>query len=337
VRQLESFKTGANNSFTSPGLRTFSSLTPGFVMSHGYSLRPNANGRRGRKSTDTPENISSASTCNAGPGGADAIDEREGLPVEADKGTAKPPALSSVHKKPAIPQHCDGQRLDALRQRGIATSSTITTCRGPTRYWVERPPETSEAIQEGRRRVEAKHRVEAVRIQREQLERRYRQDLSGLHDRIAMLRGDCEEEVARARLEWVRTRAIERGEAVEANEEEGDGEEGEIACDEEAETEVGSTSAPTETSSLSGHDRERRRAQTSRHHGLSLGPPLENSRPAMLGPLAPPPLQRLRRQPARLMPVTFVSGDPITMISAESGDDDDDRAEGNQDSEMGDA
>jgi len=104
---------------------------------------------------------------------------------------------------------------------------------------VERPPETSEAIQEGRRRVEAKHRLEVVCIQREQLERRYRQDLSGLHDRIAMLRGECEEEVARARLRWVRTCAIERGEAVEADEEEeeeegeGEGEEGEIECDEE--------------------------------------------------------------------------------------------------------
>ena len=208
-------------------------------MSHGYSLRPNANGRRGRKSTDIPENISSASTCNAGQGEADTIDEPEGRPVEADKGPANPPALSSVHKKPAIPQHCDGQRLDAWRQRGIASSSTITTCKGPTRYWVERPPETSEAIQEGRRRVEAKHRLEVVCIQREQLERRYRQDLSGLHDRIAMLRGECEEEVARARLRWVRTCAIERGEAVEADEEEeeeegeGEGEEGEIECDEE--------------------------------------------------------------------------------------------------------
>jgi hypothetical protein len=209
--------------------------------------------------------------------------------------------------------------------------------------------------------VEAKHRVEAVRIQREQLERSYRQDMSGLHDRIAILRRECEEEVARARLEWERKCAIERGEAVEADEEEeGEGEEGEMEYDEEGQTEVGSAdSAPTETWSLNDYD----------HDHSSTFPLVGSARPAMLAPLAPPPLQRLRRsplfmavpsslgqpeviesggpstshglpplrrQPAQLLPFTFVSGDPATMTNTDSGGDDDD-GRTDQDSEMGEA
>jgi len=129
---------------------------------------------------------------------------------------------------------------------------------------------------------------------------------------------------------------------------------------------------------LNDYDHERRRARTSRrwshkfHSGTSStvpAPPFSNARPTMSGPLAPPPLQQLRRspllmavrssqgrpeviesgrpstshgvqplrrQPAQLMPVTFVSGDPITVTNTESGGDDDDgRTEEDQDSKMG--
>jgi hypothetical protein len=280
-------------------------------MTHGYSLRPNTNGRRGRKSNDNPENMNNTSPRSAGQGEADSLGESEGPPVKADETPAKPPPLSLVHKRPALSQGVK-QRLETWHQRGITSSSTITTFIGPTRYQVEGPLETSEAIQEGRRRVEARHRVEAVRIQREQLERHYRQDLSGLHDRIAMLRRECFDEVARVRLEWQRTRAIERGEVAEADGEEeeeegeGDGEDGEMECDEEEDqTEVDSVCAPTETWSVNDHDHddERRPARTSQrwshnHADTSSNvPPLGNTRRPIL---APPPLQRLRRSPLRM-------------------------------------
>jgi hypothetical protein len=282
-------------------------------MTHGYSLRPNANGRRGRKSTDNPEDISSTSTSMEGQGEAHAIDESEGYLVESDEGPARPRALSLIHKKPAFPQDNEERRLEAWRQRGITSSTAMTMFRGPMRHLVG--GETPESVQEDRRRVEMKHRVEAVRIQREQLERRYRQDLSGLHDRIAMLRQECEKEVARVRFRWERTRAIERGEAMEAEEEEEEeegveeeeGEEGEMECDEEeGQTELVSACAPTETWSLNDHDHdhddEQRPAGTSQpwphnHAGLSSNVPVPLFGDARRPMLAPPPLQRLRGSP----------------------------------------
>jgi hypothetical protein len=123
------------------------------------------------------------------------------------------------------------QRLETWHQRGITSSSTITTFAGPTTYQVEGPLETSEAIQD------------------------YRQDHSGLHDQIVMLRRECSDEVARVRLEWQRTHAIERGEVAEAEGEEeeeeegeGDGDDGPMECDEqEDQMEIDSVCTPTET------------------------------------------------------------------------------------------
>src|SRR6266850_1569523 len=67
----------------------------------------------------------------------------------------------------------------------------------------------------------------------------------------------------------------------------------------------------------------------------SLGQPelIESGRPSTSHGVQP-----LRRQPAQLMPGTFVSGDPVTVSNTESsGGDGDGGTEEDQDSEMGEA
>jgi hypothetical protein len=184
-----------------------------------------------------------------------------------------------------------------------------------------------------------------LRIQREQLEHQYRQDLSGLHDRIAVLRHECEEEIARVRWEWKRARAIERGESVEA--EEGEEEEGEMDCDaEDKGTEVDSNCAPTEAWSTADTENDDRRQRTRSllhwsHSETAKAPPFGNEVPETPTSLGPQPLRRLRgspllmagpscprrpshgvqplrRQPAQLMAVPLVSPHPGTTASSGS-------------------
>jgi len=323
-------------------------------MTHGYSLRPKA---KGRKSTDAPENVWSASANNTGD--ASITDGSEGALVAADDGPSKSHDLSSSQ---TLRHDYGEQRLEAWRQRGITTFSTTTLNREPTTYRVEGPPQTLEDIQESRRRAAARHRIDALRIQREQLEHQYRQDLCGLHDRIAVLRHESEEEIARVRWEWRHARAIERGEAVEAEEGEEEEEEGEMDCDvEDKGTEVDSTCAPTETWSTADNDDDDRQQRPTRsllcwpHSETAKVSPFGNEAPETLTPLRPPPLrrlqgspllmagpscprrpthgvQRLRRQPAQLMVVPSVSPHPGTTASRSS---DIDKAKQDQEVEMG--
>lgn len=331
-------------------------------MTHGYSLRPKA---KGRKSTDFPENVRSASANSPGRGNTAITDEPEGASAAADDGPANSHDLSTSLNPQTLRQIYGERRLEAWRQRGITTFSTTMTNGEPTTYRVEGPPQTLDDIQEGRRRAEARHRIDALRIQREQLEHQYRQDLSGLHDRIAVLRHECEEEIARVRWEWKRARAIERGESVEAEEEEEEeGEqEGEMDCDvEDKGTEVDSNCAPTEAWSTADTEYDDRRQRTRSllhwsHSETAKAPPFGNEVPETPTPLGPPPLRRLRgsplllagpscprrpshgvqplrRQPAQLMAVPLVSPHPGTTTSRWS-DIDGSRTKQDQEIEMG--
>ena len=78
--------------------------------------------------------------------------------------------------------------------------------------------ETSEEVQAGRQREEARRCAEAVRIRREQIVRGFEEDIRGLHARIAVLRHECEGRVALVRKQWEQARAIERGEVAMAEE-----------------------------------------------------------------------------------------------------------------------
>ena len=314
-------------------------------MTHGYSLRPKAKGRKG---TDVLEDARNASVNSTGQGNQDITDEPEGGSAAADDGPANLHDLSSSLNSQTLRHDYGERRLEAWRQRGITTFSTTTLNREPTTYRVEGPLQTLEDIQESRWRAAARHRIDALRIQREQLEHQYRQDLCGLHDRIAVLRHECEEEIERVRWEWRRRRAIERGEALEAEEGEEEEEEGEMDCDvEDKGTEVDSTCAPTETWSTADNDDDGRQRCPTRsllcwpHSETAKVPPFGNEAPETLTPLRPPPLRRLRgspllmagpscprrpthgvqplrRQPAQLMAVPSVSPHPDTTASRES-------------------
>ncbi len=340
-------------------------------MIHGYCLRPNAKGRQGRKSADDPAYISSTSANSKSEGEGDITDRPEGGPEAADLGSSTSHGgLPSTHNIQALPKDHGGQRLEAWHQCNI-TLSTTTTGNGPAEYRVKGPPETSEDIEEGRRRVEARQRVEAVRIQREQLQRHYGQDLHGLHDRIAVLRHECEEEVARARWEWERVHAIERSDGAEAGREEDDGD-GKMDCDaDDGQSEVDSDCAHPETWSTAAHDdkddRERRCPARSPPHWSHSDTtnlralPFEKALPLPQTetPPAPPPprrlrgspllmtgpsglrrpshgVQPLRRQQAQLMVMHSFGGHPGTAASSEP-DVDAGRTEEDNDSEMGEA
>ena len=328
-------------------------------MTHGYSLRPKA---KGRKSTDVPEAVHNASTNSTGQGNAGIADEPEGGSAATGVGPANPHDLSSSLNSRTLRQDYGERRLEAWRQRGITTFSTTIINREPTTYRVEGPPQTLGDIQESRRRAAARHRIEALRIQREQLEHQYRQDLCGLHDRISMLRYECEEEIVRVRWEWRRARAIERGEAVEAEEGDEEEEEGEMDCDvEDKGTEVDSNCAPTEAWSTADDDDRQRRPDRAllrwSHSETAEVPSFGNGGPETLTPLGPPPLRRLRgspllmagsscpkrpshgvqplrRQPAQLMTVPLVSPHPGTTASRES-DINASKTKGDQEIEMG--
>ena len=328
-------------------------------MTHGYSLRPKA---KGRKSTDVPEAVRNASTNSTGQGNTGITDKPEGGSAAADVGPANPHNLSSSLHSRTLRQDYGERRLETWRQRGITTFSTTTINREPTTYRVEGPPQTLGDIQESRRRVAARHRIEALRIQREQLEHQYRQDLCGLHDRISVLRHECEEEIARVRWEWRRARAIERGEAVEAEEGDEEEEEGEMYCDvEDKGTEVDSNCAPTEAWSTADDDDRQRRPDRAllrwSHSETAEVSSFGNGVPETLTPLGPPPLRRLRgspllmagssypkrpshgvqplrRQPAQLMTIPLVSPHPGTTASRES-DINASKRKGDQEIEMG--
>jgi hypothetical protein len=250
------------------------------------------------------------------------------------------------------------------------SSSTLPTSRGTTAttYRVEGPTETLEDILEGRRRVEARQRMEAVRIQREQLERRYRQDLCELHERIALLRHECEDQVARVRLEWEQAATLDRDEAVGGGgEEEEEEEEGSMDCDGvDDETEVDPDSASSVRWSLtdSGGGGDERQHDIhyppSSSHSARVLPPFGDARPEVVMTAAPAPpslrrlrgsplyisaasslrqqrqgVQPLRRQPAQLMAIPLASCHPNTPAYKDSNVDVG-RTEDDKDSEMGD-
>ncbi|KAI0302945.1 hypothetical protein BC826DRAFT_322131 [Russula brevipes] len=80
--------------------------------------------------------------------------------------------------------------VEGLDSRGPGGgTSSITTSAG---HRVARSSESWEDIQAARRREEARRHAEAARIQREQLERGYKEDMRGLQACIVALRHECE-------------------------------------------------------------------------------------------------------------------------------------------------
>jgi hypothetical protein len=160
----------------------FTNNTKRPVMSHRYSLRPHAKGRRGHQTADEPEGqvkgTTSKSTSTDGilasEGGHDILTDK----LEDEPGTVdlRPTTLypsRAAHDTPAPIQDSEED------------------WRRTTRYRVQGPAETSEEIQAARKRVEARHVAEASRIQCEQIVHGYEEDLRALHARIEALHREC--------------------------------------------------------------------------------------------------------------------------------------------------
>jgi hypothetical protein len=147
-----------------------------------------------------------------------------------------------------------------------------------------------------------------VRIQREQLERGYKEDMRGLRARIVALRHECEVEVARVRQEWERGGAIERGEVVEEDGDQDDDDDDSEAMTEDYDSdstmEVDPDHAPTEASETADDDEDDEqwpsRSPPPRSSRSDTGPSIQSqTRRRPFRPTAlPSPSQRLRRSAA---------------------------------------
>ncbi len=224
-------------------------------MSHRYSLRPHAKGRRGHQSVDGPEGQVKGTTSKrtgtdgvlASEGGHDMLtDELEDEPGTVESCPTTPYPSRAVHNTlPTQDSEEDWQRA--------------------TRYRVQGPAETSDEIQAARKRVEAGRVAEASRIRREQIVRGYEEDLRALRARIEALRRECEVRVEKMQRKWERDGVIERGEVavvVEEEEETGEEEEEDEAIDSYREDADGNMAvdedyAPTETSLTTDDDEDR--------------------------------------------------------------------------------
>jgi hypothetical protein len=223
-------------------------------MSHRYSLRPHARGRRGHQSADESEGQVKGTTSKstgtdgilASEGGHNVLtDKLEDEPGTVESRPTTPCPSRQAHTTPAPTK--DPEEEDRWRT---------------TRYRVQGPAETLEEIQEARKRVEARCIAEASRIRREQIVRGYEEDLRALRARIEALRRECEVRVEKTRRQWERDWAIERGEVavvVEEEEETGEEEEEEKVMntnreDADVDMAVDEDYAPTDTSLTTDDD-----------------------------------------------------------------------------------
>ncbi len=260
-------------------------------MSHRYSLRPHAKGRRGHQTADGPEGQVKGTTSKstgtdgvlASEGGHDILtDELEDEPGTVESCPTTPYPSRAVHNTlPTQDSEEDWQRA--------------------TRYRVQGPAETSEEIQAARKRVEAGRVAEASRIRREQIVRGYEEDLRALRARIEALRRECEVRVEKMRRKWVRDWAIERGEVVvvvEEEEEMGEEEEENMMKpyreDADGDMAVDKDYAPMETSLTTDDDKDPRWQWSSRSASSHLScsetdfPPSIQSSSLSLRPQQPP-------------------------------------------------
>ena len=182
-------------------------------MTHGYSLRSNAKGRRGRQSTDNPDGQAEGSSDNTVCSTGEAHD------LTDDPGPATPKA--AAHNTPVPAQNSEHQRTeeDERRTRGLGSSSIVgnTTHVNLDRFATRSQLETWEDIRKGRKRVEERRCAEAGRIRREQTVRGYEGEMRALRARIVALRWECEEEVARVQEKWARAHGVELGEVAVVN------------------------------------------------------------------------------------------------------------------------
>lgn len=161
-------------------------------MTHGYSLRPHAKGRRGQQSTGNPDS------------------QVEGPIDGTDEGHYPRAALNT-----AVPaQNLEHQRTEE-RSHGIPSpigNTIITTHLDLGRFTIRSRLVTEKDIQASRQREEARRCADECRIRREQIQLGHERDRSALRARIVALREECKEEVARVQRKWAHE--IEVGELV---------------------------------------------------------------------------------------------------------------------------
>jgi hypothetical protein len=234
-------------------------------MAHGYSLRPNSKGRRRHQNTDeTKEQVEGTSTSSTSTSTTSTREERHQTLTDKPEGE-----VGTVDPRPAT---LDMPRARAphnppwtWHSRNIAISAPTTS-----RHHIEGPPE---AIQAARKREEARHTAEAVRIRREQIVLGYEEEPRALHAQILALRCECKLKVERARWKAERKWAAERGEVEVVVEDDGDGEEGNLVGEDtesdredadDGEMAVDKHPAQTQTTSMTtNHDDDKQQWQWS--------------------------------------------------------------------------
>jgi hypothetical protein len=187
-------------------------------MSHRYSLRPHAKGRRGHQTTDEPRGQVKGTTSQSN--GTNGILASEGGHDVLENELEDKP--STFESRPTTPY----SSFRAANNTSTPTQDSEEDWQCTIRYRVQGPAETLEEIQAARKCAEARCIAEASRIRREQTVRRYEEDLRTLRAQIEALHHECEVQVERVRRKWERDWAIEWGKvAVVVEEEEGMGEE----------------------------------------------------------------------------------------------------------------
>src|SRR5258708_876874 len=172
------------------------------VMSHRYSLRPHAKGRRGHQTVDESGGQVKGTTSQST--STDGILASEGEhDILIDELEDKP---STFESRPTAPYSSR-----AAHNTSTPTQDSEEDWRRTTRYRVQGPAETSEEIQAARKRVEARYITEASRIRREQTVRGYGEDLRALRARIEALCREREVRVEKTRRKWERDWPIRGG------------------------------------------------------------------------------------------------------------------------------
>jgi hypothetical protein len=140
-------------------------------MSHRYSLRPHAKGRRGHQTADEPEGQVKGTTSKSTDG---ILASEGGHDILTDKLDDE---LGIVKSRPTTPYPSRAARNTPT----LTQDSSKEDWQHTARYRVQGPSETLEEIRAARKRVEARCIAEASHIRRVQVVGGYEEDLRVAH------------------------------------------------------------------------------------------------------------------------------------------------------------
>ena len=163
-------------------------------MTHGYSLRSNAKGRKDHKSTEETDGQVEGTSISTSTGPSSTIEDGESGIV--DPRPTSPDTPRAAHNSRAPTQDSRPQTMEEDEDQQRHSRSIVALTSSSVNRRVEsrrpRPEEPWEEIQAARKREEARRLAEAVRIRRKQLVRGYEEELRALRARIVARRSERE-------------------------------------------------------------------------------------------------------------------------------------------------